>query len=89
MKISLCIPNYNYERYLGKTLASALEQPYRDVEVVIADNASTDRSVEIARGLDDPRVRVKVNRANVGFAGNLDRAVKHSCFSHVLEAGSC
>jgi len=74
VKISLCIPNYNYERYLGKTLASALEQLYRDVEVVIADNASTDRSVEIARGLDDPRVRVKVNRANVGFAGNLDRA---------------
>ncbi len=74
MKFSICIPNYNYERYLGKTLASVLEQSHTDLEVVIADNASEDRSVEIVRAGGDPRVRLRVNRCNVGFGGNLDRA---------------
>jgi len=74
MKFSICIPNYNYEKYLGRTLQSVLQQSYADLEVVIADNASTDRSVEIAQAIGDDRIKIRVNRCNVGFAGNLDRA---------------
>ncbi|MFT3837804.1 MAG: glycosyltransferase family A protein [Myxococcaceae bacterium] len=73
-RFSICIPNFNYERYLGKTIASVLSQQGPSVEVLISDNASTDRSVELARGLNDERVKVKINHANVGFAGNLDHA---------------
>lgn len=74
MKFSICIPNYNYERYLGETLRSALSQTYRDLEVVVADNASTDGSVALVRATGDDRVRLHVNACNVGFGGNLDRA---------------
>ena len=74
MKFSICIPNFNYERYLGRTIQSVLDQNDRDVEVLISDNASTDRSVDIVRGFADSRIRLRVNRCNVGFAGNLDRA---------------
>ena len=74
MKFSICIPNYNYERYLGRTLASVLAERDEDLEVVVADNASTDASVAVVEACGDPRVRVRVNRCNVGFAGNLDRA---------------
>jgi len=70
VKFSVCIPNYNYEKYLGETIASAKAQTV-DLEVVMADNASTDGSVQLARSMG---VAVKVNEANVGFAGNLDRA---------------
>ncbi|HKD38416.1 MAG TPA: glycosyltransferase family 2 protein [Pirellulales bacterium] len=76
MKFSICIPNYNYERYLGRTIQSALDQQGADLEIVISDNASTDRSVEIVRGFADSRIRLSVNRCNVGFAGNLDRAAR-------------
>ena len=76
MRFSICIPNYNYERYLGRTIASVLGQTHADLEVVVADNASTDRSVEIVEALEDPRVHLHVNRCNVGFAGNLDRAAR-------------
>ena len=76
MKFSICIPNYNYERYLGRTIQSVLDQQGADLEVVVSDNASTDRSVEIVRGFADPRIRLRVNRCNVGFAGNLDRAAR-------------
>lgn len=74
MRFSVCIPNYNYARYLGRTVTSVLSQEGVDVEVVISDNASTDGSVQVVEAIGDPRVRVRVNACNVGFAGNLDRA---------------
>jgi glycosyltransferase involved in cell wall biosynthesis len=73
MKLSVCIPNYNYERYLARTIRSVLAQE-GDIEVVVADNASTDGSVASIQQLNDDRVRAKVNACNVGFANNLDRA---------------
>lgn len=76
MKFSICIPNYNYEAFLGRTLASVLAQHGPELEIAIADNASTDRSVDIVREIDDPRIRLRINRCNVGFAGNLDRAAQ-------------
>lgn len=76
MKVSVCIPNFNYEKYLGRTISSVLAQEGAELEIVIADNASTDRSVEIVRGFRDPRIQVRVNACNVGFAGNLDRAAR-------------
>jgi hypothetical protein len=71
---SICIPNFNYASFIDQTVQSALAQR-ASVEVVVSDNASTDNSVEVVRAIDDPRVRVRVNNSNVGFAGNLDRAV--------------
>src|SRR4051794_36793463 len=73
VKISICIPNYNYERYLGRTIRSVLDQEDPDLEILVSDNASTDRSVEIASQFDPGRVRVRINERNFGFAANLDR----------------
>ena len=74
VKFSICIPNFNYDRYIGATIQSVLDQTHPDFEIVIADNASTDRSVEVIQSFDDSRLRFKVNNCNVGFAGNLDKA---------------
>jgi glycosyltransferase involved in cell wall biosynthesis len=76
MKFSICIPNYNYAGYLARTLGSVLEQSHRELEVLFCDNASTDNSVEVVRSIRDPRIKVKVNACNVGFAGNLDKVVQ-------------
>jgi len=78
MKFSICIPNYNYEKFLGRTLDSALHQANVDLEVLLADNVSTDGSVALvkARAESDARLRFTVNPCNVGFAGNLDRAAR-------------
>jgi glycosyltransferase involved in cell wall biosynthesis len=73
VKFSICIPNYNYARYLGVTLRSALDQTYGDFEVLVSDNASTDASVDVVRAANNPRIRLRVNERNVGFAANLDR----------------
>lgn len=83
MKFSVCVPNYNYAHYVGETIASALAQPV-DLEVIVADNASTDDSVAVIRAVGDPRVRLIENRWNVGFAGNLDRATRDASGERML-----
>jgi len=74
MKFSICIPNYNYERYLPRTIRSVLEQSGADFEILVSDNASTDGSVAVVQAFNDPRIQLRVNACNVGFAANLDRA---------------
>lgn len=74
MKFSICIPNYNYERYLGRTIQSILDQQYDNLEILVSDNASTDGSVAVVERFADPRIRLHVNACNVGFSGNLDRS---------------
>ncbi|MEK6237000.1 MAG: glycosyltransferase, partial [Planctomycetales bacterium] len=64
MKFSVCIPNYNYEKYLGVTIQSVLDQSHRDFEILVSDNASTDRSIEIVEGFEDPRIRARINACN-------------------------
>jgi glycosyltransferase involved in cell wall biosynthesis len=73
---SICIPNYNYEKYIDITLASVINQEYRKYEVVVSDNASTDKSIEVIQqyALRHPSIRYKSNPTNIGFAGNLDEA---------------
>ncbi|HJR63766.1 MAG TPA: glycosyltransferase family A protein [Gemmatimonadaceae bacterium] len=88
MKFSICIPNYNYARYLGRTIQSILDQDYSDLEVLISDNASTDDSVALVRGIADPRIHVHVNQANVGFAANLDRAARLATGDRVIMLSS-
>jgi glycosyltransferase involved in cell wall biosynthesis len=76
MKFSICIPNYNYERYLGRTIQSVLDQQGADFEILVSDNCSTDKSVAIVEGFNDSRIKLRINACNVGFAGNLDRAAR-------------
>ena len=73
-KFSICIPNFNYEKYLGRTIQSILDQDESDFEILVSDNASTDGSVAVVNGFHDPRIKLQVNACNVGFSGNLDRS---------------
>lgn len=73
-RYSVCIPNFNYGAFLGRTIQSVLDQTLQDFEITVSDNASTDDSVDVVRAFNDPRIKLHVNQCNVGFAGNLDRA---------------
>src|SRR5207247_9314969 len=64
--VSVCVPVYNAERWLAGALESAVAQTYEELEIVVADNASTDASAEIASGFDDPRIRVERSRETIG-----------------------
>lgn len=65
--VSVCMPCYNHEEYVGQAIQSVLGQTYTNFELIIVDDASTDRSVEVIKSFNDPRIRVKVMEENTGF----------------------
>ncbi len=75
--VSVLLTAYNRERYIASSIESVLGQTYGDFELLIADNCSTDGTLEIARGYErDPRVRIVVNERNLGQFGNRNRAAE-------------
>ncbi len=48
-KVSICIPTYNRERYLQETLGSVFAQTYKDYEVVVVDDGSTDNTAQVVK----------------------------------------
>ena len=53
MRFSIVIPNYNSEKWIEKLLKSIVEQTYTDYEVIVVDDMSTDKSVEIVENYVD------------------------------------
>lgn len=74
-RVSIGIPVFNGSRYLPDALDSILGQTYKDFEVVICDNASTDDTAEICRSYAarDQRIRYYRNVRNLGAAANFNR----------------
>ncbi|MEJ3405281.1 glycosyltransferase family A protein [Rathayibacter sp. YIM 133350] len=67
-RVSVVIPCYNYARYLPHAIGSVLGQEFVDVDVVVVDDASSDDSVAVAKGMAnrDARVRVLTHTRNAG-----------------------
>ena len=64
--ISVIIPNYNREMVICETVQSVLNQSYKNMEVLIIDDASTDRSVEMLAKVKDKRVKCIVQKEHRG-----------------------
>lgn len=77
-KVSVIMPNYNYEKYLSSAIESVLHQTYEDLELIIIDNCSEDNSVEIIEAWQqkDPRVVAIVNQVNQGAAESHNIAIR-------------
>ncbi len=69
-KISIIIPTFNEEKYIKTTLESIRKQPYKDIEVIIADSSSSDRTREIARESYPGIIIVNRKERGVGIACN-------------------
>ena len=56
--ISIIIPAYNAESTIKKTIKSVLKQTFGDFEIIVIDDGCTDRTVEIVRAINDPRIAI-------------------------------
>jgi glycosyltransferase involved in cell wall biosynthesis len=74
-RVSVGMPVYNGEKYVAMAIESVLAQTYADFELMICDNASTDRTEEICRAYAarDARVRYLRNEKNLGAGPNYNR----------------
>lgn len=66
--VSVVLPTYNRADLLARSLRSVLEQSWRDLEVIVVDDGSTDHTAEVVRSCGDPRVRYVERRENAGAA---------------------
>lgn len=74
---SVVIPLYNKQDCIRNTVQSVLNQTFPDFEINIVDDGSTDRSLEIARQFDDPRIRV-FSKPNGGVSSARNYGIRQS-----------
>lgn len=75
-KVSIVLPTYNGDGYLRQSIDSCLFQTYKNIELIIVDDCSTDETPDIVRSFNDPRIRYVRNKTNqrlprslnIGFA---------------------
>src|SRR4051794_28277766 len=74
--VSTIIPVFNGEALIGEAIESALRQTYPNIEVIVVDDGSTDRTLEVIQALaaSDSRIRV-IQQANGGVARARNRAI--------------
>ena len=86
IKISILIPAYNSEKTIRESLASALIQDYPIKEILICDDASTDKTVDVVKAYAkvNSEIRLIVNEKNLGIGRNLQKLMEDAHGKYVL-----
>lgn len=74
-KVTVLMPTNNVAPYVKEAIDSVLRQTYRDLELLVIDDCSTDNTVAVVHGIDDPRIRIVQNEKNLGLADNLNKGL--------------
>ncbi|WP_254568467.1 glycosyltransferase family A protein [Oscillatoria sp. HE19RPO] len=72
--VSVVVPVYNVEAYIAETIQSILKQTYSNFEILIVNDGSTDRSIEIIQTFDDPRITL-IHQENQGVSAARNRGI--------------
>jgi glycosyltransferase involved in cell wall biosynthesis len=83
MPITIAIPFYNAEEYLLEAIQSVFAQTYKEWELILIDDGSTDGSLKIAKSINDPRVRVLSDGKNKRLAGRLNEVTKIAKYEYI------
>ena len=74
--VSIMMPAYNAENYIGQAIESVLAQTYPHWELIVVNDGSSDKTPEIASAFKDPRIRV-IHQENSGEAAARNNALTH------------
>jgi glycosyltransferase involved in cell wall biosynthesis len=73
--VSVCIPSYNTGPYIGRMLDSTVNQSYKNIEILISDNASTDNTEHVVKSFNDPRIHYHRHETHLGPEDSYNRCV--------------
>ncbi|NJL37573.1 MAG: glycosyltransferase family 2 protein [Leptolyngbyaceae cyanobacterium SM1_4_3] len=77
MRVSVIVPVYGVEKYIAETVRSLLEQTYQNFEIILVDDASPDRSIEVCQQFSDSRMKI-IHQQNRGLAGARNTGIRHA-----------
>ncbi len=75
--VSVVMPVYNVERYVGDAVRSVLAQSHTDFELLIIDDGGQDNSIDVCRAFVDPRIRI-ITQENRGLAGARNTGIRNA-----------
>ncbi|WP_298465685.1 glycosyltransferase family 2 protein [uncultured Erythrobacter sp.] len=76
-RMSVVMPIYNVEAFVGEAIQSVLDQSFKDFELICVDDGGQDGSMEIVRSFVDPRIRI-ICQENSGLAGARNSGIYHA-----------
>lgn len=82
-KVSVILPAYNRAHLLERSVSSVLRQTYNDFELIIVDDASTDDTEKLVRGLSDPRLRYIRHEKNQGVSAARNTGIADSKAAYI------
>ena len=83
-RASVCMATYNGEKFLSEQLDSILIQIGPFDEIIVVDDCSKDRTLDILRGYTDHRIRLYVNEKNMGFWRTFEKAIDLAQGKHIV-----
>jgi glycosyltransferase involved in cell wall biosynthesis len=75
-RVTVVIPIYNREKYVGIAVESILSQTFPDFELLVIDDGSIDRSIAVVLSFSDPRIRLVRNHTNLGVSTTRNRGIQ-------------
>ena len=76
MKVSVLIPSFNHENYIEKCVDSILNQSHKDLELIISDDNSNDKTIKKIKKYSDKRIKLFQQKKNLGICNNLNFLTK-------------
>ncbi len=77
-EVSVVLSVYNEENYVQESIQSILQQTWQDFELILINDGSTDRTLEIINSFDDPRINLLNNSRNMDVIFSVNRGLKES-----------
>ncbi len=82
--VSVLMPAYNAEKYIAKSIQSILDQTFKDFELIIIDDASTDKTFDISQEFKDKRIILIRNEKNLYIAENRNKALSFAKGKYIV-----
>lgn len=82
--VSVCMATYNGQKYIKEQMDSILCQLSDQDEVIVSDDGSKDKTIDILKSYHDNRIKIFINKGKHGFVGNFENSLRHASGDYIF-----